>query len=88
MNGDNSGNSVDLSLVGKMSSVCYQIARKEEIIWSMNLIDGFSARGYSTRSIHLPIVLLTLYKLKGSALYLKSWENNAIYFLSTLYGAP
>ena len=37
----------------------------------MNLINGFGARGYSIRGIHLPIVLLMLlyimYKLKGSA---------------------
>ena len=33
--------------------------RKEEIIRSMNLIDGFGARGYSIREIYLPIVLLT-----------------------------
>ena len=33
--------------------------RTEEIIQSMNLINGFGARSYSIRGIHLPIVLLT-----------------------------
>ena len=33
--------------------------RKEEIIWSMNLINGFGARGCSIRDIYLPVVLLT-----------------------------
>ena len=75
-----------------MSSVCYQIIKKEEIIRSMKLINGFGERDHSNRGIHLPIVLSTLlsimYKLKGSTLYLKSGENNTIYFLFTQYGAP
>ena len=55
MNRDNNGNSIDLILV-----VCLlSDYRKEEIIRSMNLIDGFGARSYSIRGIHLPIVLLT-----------------------------
>ena len=29
-----------------------------------------------------------MYKLKESTLYLKSGENNTIYFLFTQYGAP
>ena len=29
-----------------------------------------------------------MYKLKDSTLYLKSGENNIIYFLFTQYGAP
>ena len=29
-----------------------------------------------------------MYKLKESTLYLKSGENNTIYFLSTQFGAP
>ena len=58
MNRDNSGNSIDLTLVGKCPlSLSYY--RKEEIIGSMNLINGFGARDYSIRGIHLPIVLLT-----------------------------
>ena len=66
--------------------------RKEEIIRSMNLINGFGARSYSIRGIHLPIVLLTklsmMYKLKESTLYSKCGENNTIYFLFTQYVAP
>ena len=58
MNRDNSGNSTDLILVGKCS-LSLSDYRKEEIIRSMNLINGFGARGYSIRGIHLPIVLLT-----------------------------
>ena len=52
MNRDNSGNSIDLTLVGKclLSLSDY---RKEEIIRSMNLINGFGVRGYSIRGIHL-----------------------------------
>ena len=57
MNRDNSGNSIDLILVGKCPlSSDY---RKEEIIWSMNLINGFGTRSYSIHGIHLPIILLT-----------------------------
>ena len=63
---------------------------KEEIIQSMNLINGFLL--FSIRGIHLPIVLLTyssvMYKLKESTLYLKCGENSTIYFLFTQYGAP
>ena len=52
MNRDISENSIDLTLVGKclLSLSDY---RKEEIIWSMNLINGIGARGYSIRGIHL-----------------------------------
>ena len=57
MNRDNSGNSIDLILVGKCPLLSDY--RKQEIIWSMNLINGFGAKSYSIRSIHLPIVLLT-----------------------------
>ena len=58
MNRDNSGNSIDLLLVGKcpLSLISY---KKEEIIRSMNLINGFGVRGHSIRCIHLPTVLLT-----------------------------
>ena len=52
MNKDNSGNTTDL--IWLVSDL-----RKEEIIRSMKLIDGFGAGGYSIRGIHLPIVLLT-----------------------------
>ena len=43
----------DLTLVGKcpLSLLDY---RKEEIIPSMNLINGFGARGYSIDGIHFP----------------------------------
>ena len=90
MNRDNGGNSIDLILVGKclLSLSDYT---KEEIILSMNLINGFGARGYSICGRHLPLVLLTywsvMYKLKGSTLYLKSGANNTIYFLFTQFGA-
>ena len=53
MNRDNSGNSIDLTLVGKCP-LSLSDYRKEEIIRSMNLINGFGARGYSIRGIHLP----------------------------------
>ena len=43
MNRDNSGNSVDLILVGKCP-LSLSDYRKEEIIRSMNLINGFGAR--------------------------------------------
>ena len=55
MNRDNSGNSIDLILAGK----CPLSVIRLEIIRSMNLINGFGARGYSIQGIHLPIVLLT-----------------------------
>ena len=57
MNRDNSGNSIDLILVGKCPLL--PDYRKEEIIRSMNLINGFGARSHSIRGIHLPMVLLT-----------------------------
>ena len=52
MNRDNSGNSTDLALVGKCP-LSLSDYRKEEIIRSMSFIDGFDARGYSIRGIHL-----------------------------------
>ena len=52
MNRDNSGNSICLILVGKCP-LSLSDYRKEEIIRSMNLINGFGARGYSIRGIHL-----------------------------------
>ena len=52
------GNSTDLILVGKCH-LSLSDYRKEEITRSMNLINGFGARGYVIRGIHLPIVLLT-----------------------------
>ena len=53
MNRDNGGNSIDLIVVGKclLSLSDY---RNEEIIRSINLINGLGARGYSIRGIHLP----------------------------------
>ena len=58
MNRDNSGNSIQLILVDKCPLLSdYE---KEEIIRSVNLINSFGARGYSTRGyIVLPIALLT-----------------------------
>ena len=53
MNRDNSGNSIDLILVGKCP-LSLSAERKEEIIRSMNRINGFGARGYSIRGINLP----------------------------------
>ena len=58
MNRDNGGNSIDLILVGKCP-LLLSVYRKEEVIRSMKLINGFSTRGYSIRGIHLPIVLFT-----------------------------
>ena len=58
MNRDNGGNSIDLILVGKCP-LSLSDYREEEIIRSMNLINGFGARSDSIRGIHLPIVLLT-----------------------------
>ena len=55
MNRDNSGNSTDLILVGKCPLLSDY--RKEEIIRSINLINGFGARSYSILGIHLPIAL-------------------------------
>ena len=53
----------------------------------MNLINGFSARGYSIRGMYLPVVLSiqlsVMYKLKESTLHLKLGENSTIYFLFT-----
>ena len=58
MNRDNGGNSIDLILVGKcpLSLLDY---RKEEIIRSMNLINGFGERSCSTRGRHVPNSPLT-----------------------------
>ena len=53
MNRGNSGNSIDLILVGKCPLLLSDY-RKEEIRWSMNLVNGFGSRGYSIRGIHLP----------------------------------
>ena len=53
MNRDNSGNSIDLTLVGKCP-LSLSDYRKQEIIRSMNLFNGFCATGYSIRGIHLP----------------------------------
>ena len=53
MNRDNSGNSIDLTLVGKCPLPLSDY-RKEEIIRSTNLINGFGERGYSIRGIKLP----------------------------------
>ena len=58
MNRDNGGNSTDLILDGRCP-LSLSDYRKEEIIRSMNLINGFGTRGYSVRGIHLTIVLLT-----------------------------
>ena len=58
MNRDNGGNSIDLISVG-ICPLSLSDYKKKEIIRSMNLINGFDARGYSIRGIHLPIVLLT-----------------------------
>ena len=55
---DNGGNSTDLILVGNCP-LSLSDYRKEEIIRSMNRINGFGTRGHSIRGIHLPIVLLT-----------------------------
>ena len=51
MNRDNNGNSIALTLVGKCPLSLSDYG-KEEIIWSMNLINGFGARGYSIRGVH------------------------------------
>ena len=56
MNRDNSGNSIGLILVGKCP-LSLSDYRKEEIIRSMNFINGFGARGYSIRGLTSPIVL-------------------------------
>ena len=53
MNRDNSGNSVDLTSVSRCPLSLSDYGNKE-IIQSMNLINGFGARGYSIRGIHLP----------------------------------
>ena len=53
MNRDNNGNLIDLILVGKCH-LSLSDYRKEETIQLMNLINGFSARGYSFLGIHLP----------------------------------
>ena len=44
MNRDNSGNSIYLILIGKCP---LSVIRLQKIIRSMNLINGFGARGYS-----------------------------------------
>ena len=54
MDRDNSGNSIDLILVGKCP-LSLSDYRKEEMIRSMNLINDFGgARSYSICGIHLP----------------------------------
>ena len=53
MNRDNRGNSIDLTLVGKCP-LSLSDYRKEGIIRSMNLINGFGARCQFIRGIHLP----------------------------------
>ena len=54
MDRDNSGNSIDLILVGKCP-LSLSDYRKEEMIRSMNLINDFGgARSYSIGGIHLP----------------------------------
>ena len=58
MNRDNIGNSVDLIWLANVLCLLSDY-RKEEIIRSINLINGFGPRSYSIRGIHLPIVLLT-----------------------------
>ena len=59
MNKDNnSGNSIDLILFGKFP-LSVSDYRKEEMIRSMNFINGFSARSYSVSGEQLPIVLFT-----------------------------
>ena len=49
----NIGNSIDLTLVGKCPLLLSDY-RKEEIMRSMNLINGFGARGNSIRGIRSP----------------------------------
>ena len=53
MSRDNSGNSIELTLSDKCP-LSLSDYRTEEIIPSMCLINGFGARGYSIRGIHLP----------------------------------
>ena len=92
MNRDNSGNSIDLILVGKCPLSGIRLKKRRNNLRSINLVNCFGARSYSICGIRLPIVLLTylsvMYKLKDSTLYLKSGENNIVYFLFTQYGAP
>ena len=87
MNRDNNGNSIDLILVGKCP-LAVMTLRKRRNNTVMNFINGFGARGYSIRGIHLPIVLLmqlsVRYKLKGSTLYSKSGENNSIFLIHSV----
>ena len=61
MNRDNSGNSIDLILVGKCPVCLLSDYRKEEIIRSMNLINGFGARSYSIRGIYISYPLRTVH---------------------------
>ena len=58
MNRDDTGNSIDLILVCNVLCLLSDY-RKEEIIRSINLFNGFGVRGNSVGGIHLPIVLLT-----------------------------
>ena len=92
MNRANSGNSIELILVGKCPLSVIRLQKRRNNLRSINLINGFGTRSYSICSIRLPIVLLTylsiVYKLKDSSLYLKSGENNIICVLFTQYGAP
>ena len=91
MDRDNSGNSIDLILVGKYP-LSLSDHRKEKIIWSMNLINGLGARGYSIRGIHLPNSPFNViaYNVQVERMYLtlEIRENNTIYFLFTQLGAP
>ena len=57
MNKDNSGNSIDLILVGKCPlSVMLSDYRNNTVNEPIN---GFGVRGYSIHSVYLPVVLLT-----------------------------
>ena len=91
MNRDNSGKSIDLILVGKCP-LSLSDYRNEEIIRPMNLINGFCARGYSIRGIHLPNSLFNViaYNVYVERVYLmlEIRGKNTIYFLFTQFGAP
>ena len=54
MNRDNNRNSIDLILVGKCHLSLSDCRKEEIIIRLMNLVNGFVAKVYSIRGIHLP----------------------------------
>ena len=82
----NSGNSIDLILVGKCPLSVIRLKKRRNNLRSINRINGFGARSYSICGMCLAIVLLTylsiIYKLKHFIFYLKSGKITSYYSYS------